>query len=772
MAGTGSVPPSVPPQNLVRRALPRGRQRRRSARLAGFLRWMGRDTDSAWGNVNQLRKWRGPRRWIVVQVLASVLGGILLAWLAWSALRYAVGPSPYAFDPNNRCTKVGPSCGAIIGIVTPLLSIALGFTVFMFLRLRWLLRRYKATAKARPEALVQTAGVVVGTIVGRQELCAVTIDDLRERGHRPRVIVGGVGVGKTAVLVRLTKMLAEHGAVPVPIRLRDARDSLDFRELAYKRFKSELADRVTSDAEADVTWRRLYKHRRIVVLADGLEEALVATASESDRDSLIRQAIDLARQQHVPLVVTSRPHAPLHGMGANITELEPLSEEAALEYVGKPTRAADANRIDWIVETAEVAEAPLYLQITRTLHDHDRLHRLSPADDATDLLNSRSADRAGLRYRLLRSWEVALVHGYLEPELPLDYEERNAALEQLGALACVGLLQDTLVIDFADLIGTDAARSDAARRRRDGTDTRAVPAHDLLGELEIRMEMRRRPVDIRLAATHGAQLNLVDSYGQGVRFHHSLMQAYLGTRFMDYVLRQPRDFATSFQQPSREFLISLVLYSRKRFEEAALRLPAQSEMADAPDGEGWLPSPAPAAIRGEVHQMRARRGSRADTALAPIRAAVVVPHADAASNVYQQLVRVLQNAVNARREQMKRPDAKVIDLYRTALEIDCLSEAPQHRVLAADIAKLWNDCALRDPQVHEAALELLRAWGGAARTIWARYDERQKLGLWRASGRCWRTTSCSGSPAPATCTTCAWPPRRRSGVARTRPTSR
>ena len=55
-------------------------------------------------------------------------------------------------------------------------------------------------------------------------------------------------------------------------------------------------------------------------------------------------------------------------MKAAIIELEPLSEEAALQFVKKGGPARDANRLDWIVETADVAEEPLYLQITRQLH--------------------------------------------------------------------------------------------------------------------------------------------------------------------------------------------------------------------------------------------------------------------------------------------------------------------------------------------------------------------------------------------------------------------
>jgi Ni2+-binding GTPase involved in maturation of urease and hydrogenase len=89
--------------------------------------------------------------------------------------------------------------------------------------------------------------------------------------RRPHVVVGGIGMGKTALLVRMTKLLAHQRAVPVAIRLRDAQTSLDFRELAREKFIADLQPNILSDAEGEKVWRQLLKEGRIVVLADGLE---------------------------------------------------------------------------------------------------------------------------------------------------------------------------------------------------------------------------------------------------------------------------------------------------------------------------------------------------------------------------------------------------------------------------------------------------------------------------------------------------------------------
>jgi hypothetical protein len=71
-------------------------------------------------------------------------------------------------------------------------------------------------------------------------------------------------------------------------------------------------------------------------------------------------------------------------------------------------------------------------------------------------------------------------------------------------------------------------------------------------------------VDVRLAAAWAAQLELVELRGNSVRFPHSLMQAYLGSRLMDAALQDPgyREEALRHPQPGREFLIALVLHSR------------------------------------------------------------------------------------------------------------------------------------------------------------------------------------------------------------------
>ncbi len=307
---------------------------------------------------------------VTILEISSYLGAIaLVVVVVWSFVVMLLGPGVLT-RLNDRCDRYSAACGADVGFLIPLLSVALASAIFLFYRLRHVTSPVVRKAKTKPHQLVETATPDIGEIVGRDQLCRVIMEDIHHSDtRRPHLLVGGVGAGKTAVLVKLTRLLAERRAVPVPIRLRDATDGLNFREMAHTRFLDMAESSRLSADDAEKVWRQLSKDDKIVVIADGLEEALTeGTASvHEDRDNLIRLAIHRAGELRLPLIIASRPHDPLRGADATIMELEPLSEEAALEYIDPGQSSADARWLDWIVETAGLTELPLYLQITRQL---------------------------------------------------------------------------------------------------------------------------------------------------------------------------------------------------------------------------------------------------------------------------------------------------------------------------------------------------------------------------------------------------------------------
>ena len=187
---------------------------------------------------------------------------------------------------------------------------------------------------------------------------------------------------------------------------------------------------------------------------------------------------------------------------------------------------------------------------------------------------------------------------------------------------------------------------------------------------------------MRLAAAWAAQLELVELRGNSVRFPHSLMQAYLGSRLLDAALQDPgyRQEALRHPRPGREFLIALVLHSRaaggaasaqpegRRQARTGLRLPRRESSPSAPE-----------------RRRRARPAAQAAAA---------------------------------------RDDNKVLDMYAAALEIDCVAAEPAHTAIAEQITQQWPKIHAHDPRtLEEGKLALVRRFGEAARTIDSRRHE-------------------------------------------------
>ena len=641
-------------------------------------------------NVERLRTWRHSG-WFVrsIRIITIVASTLFILWVA-RALIVALHSQwrNVPFNLDKACENTSFSCDAAAGALVPIFSIALASLVFLFFRMSRVHRPYVRNAKERPREVVETAGAIHDEVVGRDQLCAVLMQDLHNReSRRPHVVIGGVGTGKTALLVRLTELLAGQDAVPVPVSLREAREQLDFRQLARDRFLADADTQLLSDTEGERVWRQLCKDDRVVVLADGLEEALIEGEAEKDRDTAIRLAIRRASRERLPLIIASRPHDPLRGMEAVIVELEPLSEEAALDYIRRAGPRADEHRLDWIVETADVAETPLYLQIARELHSIGLMKYVSPSRDG-ELLDIRGVDRAALRLRLLDAWTQALTHGKFAGGLELTDDDRAATIEQLSALACIGLKQDRLHVDFADL--ESALMRPGATNRRTAPTQSMLWARSRLGmpaiqpepaaspyrpigiELEHRLRRLGRTVDIQLAAAWGAQLGLVEPSKKSVRFSHTIMQAYLGSRLIDVAMTDTQYRKGALKNPGRELLIALVLHSRAEASET----------------------------------MPNRR----------------VPH------------RIAKLAGNQRRHRdllldaaYRRTDVKALYLYAAAMEIDSTDNAPAHQEIAEKLQKRWPEFSARDPRtLEEAKSNLVRRFGEAARQITSRRSELKR----------------------------------------------
>lgn len=694
-------------------------------------------------------RWNPRRSRVRILEAFSYLGAALLVVaIVWSLFMMIYGRSGVLNSLNNRCGRLALACGTVSGFLIPFLSVALASAVFLFYRLRHVKAPVASDAKKKPHDLVQTSSRDIGKIVGRDELCNVIMEDIRDRDtRRPHLLVGGVGTGKTAVLVRLTQMLGERRAIPVPIRLRDAQDDLDFHKMAYSRFQNMTEHRLLSSGEAEKVWRQLCKEDQVVIVADGLEEAL-SEDNAKDRDNLVRLAIHHAKELRLPLIIASRPHEPLRGANATIMELEPLSEDAALEYIDQGYGGDDLRRLEWIVETAGLAELPLYLKITWQLGRLGRLDYLAvDQGQRKKQLDTRGLDRSALRLNLLNTWMEALLDGHLKAAVPLDRQEREAAVGWLSALACIGLKKDTIDVKFKDYYakGWQETYGDKASPR--------YPKIDETVRQAVAGRLPGRSLDMRLAVTWADRLGLVEAHGDGLRFPHSIMEAYIGSRFMSTALQDEKFYdeaRAALKSPGREFLIALVLYSRNVAAESKSPVPRELETSAAP-----LPLPAGRATPpSQVSRRRREAPAPPATVTPPAAAAVTPPAAAAVTSPAAATVPVntaTPNNAEASRTAPPAPatsasdvqcirdllkvsaedatdGAKALDIYAAALEIDSFLAKPDHQGITQSVADRWADIRGGDQRtLDEAKLGLVLRFGDAVRTLTERRKTEPRL---------------------------------------------
>ena len=85
----------------------------------------------------------------------------------------------------------------------------------------------------------------------------------------------------------------------------------------------------------------------------------------------------------------------------------------------------------------------------------------------------------------------------------------------------------------------------------------------------------------------------------------------------------------------------------------------------------------------------------------------------------------------ARPDSRRRDDVKALNLYATALGIDCVDEAPTHMGIAGQLHEHWPTIVGQEEHtLEESKLNLVRRFGEAARTIVERRRrEEQSKGL-------------------------------------------
>ncbi|MCZ7437114.1 ATP-binding protein [Micromonospora sp. WMMC241] len=618
------------------------------------------------------RWWHQPWWWYA---LAAVVSVTLLVWAATQFLLpliYVVFGADWATTPLGPGRWLGDSCGTgdaqckkISGFLATLFPFPLALALFyLFTRLR-VYPAYQRIARQEPERLVSTSNDVLADVVGREELCEVLIERVRDPDVRcPMVLVGGVGAGKSAVLVKLAHELADRGIVPIVLRARelDVTLGVDFEKEAQHRFTDLIDPNLYSGGQADRLWRQLRWGNKVAVLVDGLEEVgrTEGHGDEGRHDSVLRDAFTKAADNRLPLVATTRPYDPLRSMPAVIVGLEPLSEGHALTFgLGEDERVPGPALVARLVADADATESPLYLKVIRDLHRFRRLPEGLGGPPGPGQAR-RPVDRSAVRLELLRAWRSAVVEGYVCEDFSHDPDERRHALDLVSAFACVGVLRDSLDVSYDEVEGWKQSNHQY---------------HFLCRAVERRigggLDLDER-ADLVTAVTTAGEFSVIGLEPRGLRFQHGVVQAFLAEQLLTAPGVYPRMLDESLRgQPSKEMLIALTLWSR--------------------EGERSLRS----------------HGSR----LRSLRRFVGPAEGDPVGRLVHRLV------TQARQEPNK---CWQLEMYGAALEIDTSADPPAHNMITEDIQKRWptfEEGDLSDRPLDEAKLSLVRRWGDAARLI-------------------------------------------------------
>jgi hypothetical protein len=378
----------------------------------------------------------------------------------------------------------GKTLTTLAGGILNTALVSLVFGAFLYLGSnRRIAGRVRTTARRSPHVLLDSRRPghdATGTI--RETLYADLAQELVEvPPPSPQVIVGPVGSGKTTVLVGLARFLAERGMVPVYVPLR-GQASLDFLALAHDRFLELVDEHVGTVADGERVWRWLCRSRRLVVLADDVDES----RPEGDAGYALREALRVARRRGLALAVTSRPLGIPDSVAMTAVALSPLShEQATAEALAavEPCAERTEREVCRLVEAGEVGEAPFYLQAVAELAQVGALPAPAPTRHAT-------------RAALLAAYADAVVARRLRRETPLGAKERSATVAALR----------TLALQEIDSAGVEIPLARAAA---------AIGGHDPL-----------------LTIDAAERLELLERGPGCVRFAHDVVQAHLAAALL------------------------------------------------------------------------------------------------------------------------------------------------------------------------------------------------------------------------------------------------
>jgi hypothetical protein len=342
----------------------------------------------------------------------------------------------------NSVAGVGDTSESLVrSLVTAFFLAALAYLWFYFWTTDRATHKLLHAARRAPEQLFphpRDPGSA-DNVFGRSTLVEEIATGLRPPFDTgPQIVVGETGSGKTSLLLGLAAYLArKRNVLPLILNLREKGEedeTLDFGELAKKRFLELIDPHVKSASEGERLWRWMCKTKRIAILADDLDR--FGAPEEGSYKLQVRLALDAARRRELPLVVATRPAGlppdlpdPIVDLAQSPLRAEDKSvSETVLRQAGKDDEESRGLVIAYL-DGGSLLENPFYVELVARLL---RANQLPPPPG-----NGKHA----FRIALLEAERERLCGGGKVP--PGERNKRDAALAAVERLALAWLPEAT-----------------------------------------------------------------------------------------------------------------------------------------------------------------------------------------------------------------------------------------------------------------------------------------------------------------------------------------
>jgi hypothetical protein len=376
--------------------------------------------------------WRFHRRELIVWTVAlGIVIGVVLV-------------TAFVLHENSACDSHPFACNLSTEIIGTGIVAGIGALFFVW-KLRRIVRSFAELVRNHPDSLlgVEKPSSLAGRDRYEDLFTQLARDLLTEQASRVqsglpnesapvqgKLITAGAGAGKTTALVYLAEFLAKHQVVPIPISLRGQADPVNLVELARQQFCSRVVTRTAFGDQGDRVLARLRARGQVVILADGLDEAMPG-ASRSQRELALTAAIRDALESRVAVVATWRNPDLGRELPLSRIDLPQLKARDAVQFLcGDPK--ADTS-LAATIRAAELRETPFYLAIAE------------PLVSAGVLDDWAGGDMYGLRVALLDRYVDALCDATVLPEADVLPDatraggDRSVVIEGMSALA-LGML--------------------------------------------------------------------------------------------------------------------------------------------------------------------------------------------------------------------------------------------------------------------------------------------------------------------------------------------